>query len=291
VADTRALPRPERLAHLETLRARYAGTPADLGAVGRAAAAHQAADVERRLLESIEEATGRVDALDRDRDDVRRVLATITAGMILDLERFPGEDAAGLTALPTLEELDRYTYLVAGCVGEFWTALHVRHRPRLGRFEAAGLDVRFGKALQMTNILRDVPTDLRSGRCYLPAAELAGLGLRPLDLLDPVAAVRVRPLVERLLRSTLEHYDAAWRYTLAIPAAEWRMRLACAWPLMIGLATLRALAARPDPLAASAPVKIPRSAVRGIIARSTVSVWSNRMLAADAARLRRRIAL
>ena len=39
--------------------------------------------------------------------------------------------------------------------------------------------VRFGKALQMTNVLRDVPADLASGRCYLPAAELAALGLAP----------------------------------------------------------------------------------------------------------------
>ena len=44
--------------------------------------------------------------------------------------------------------------------------------------------VRFGKALQMINILRDIPEDLRFGRCYIPRDELARYGLTPEDLLD-----------------------------------------------------------------------------------------------------------
>ena len=228
-----------------------------------------------------------------DRAEVRAVLATLTSGMILDLTRFPGEDGAGLAALETLEELDHYTYLVAGCVGPFWTSLHVAHRPRLGRWdvrEMGALGVRFGKALQLTNVLRDVPADLRHGRCYLPARELGALGLAPADLLDASGAARARPLLRRLLAVALEHYDAAWRYTLAVPRAEWRMRLACAWPLLIGLGTLERLWAHPNPLAAPAPIRLPRGAVRALLARSALTVWSNRALAAGAARRRRRLA-
>jgi len=43
------------------------------------------------------------------------VLATLTSGMIFDLTRFPGEDENGLAAIETLEELDHYIYMVAGC--------------------------------------------------------------------------------------------------------------------------------------------------------------------------------
>jgi len=149
--------------------------------------------------------------------------------------------------------------------------------------------VRFGKALQLTNVLRDAPADLRHGRCYLPAGELRPLGLVPRDLLDPARSGRARPLLDRLLATALDHYDVAWAYTLAIPRAEWRMRLACVWPLMIGAGTLALLAARPDPLAAAAPVKIPRARVRAILARSAVTVWSNAALRADAARRRGRV--
>jgi farnesyl-diphosphate farnesyltransferase len=294
VADTRLVPRPERIGHLRTLRRAYAGEPADVGAAARACAPHQASGAERALLERVDEALERVARLPAaDRAPVRSVLGVLTEGMLFDLTRFPGEDARGLAALETVEELDRYTYLVAGCVGEFWTDLHVAHRRRLAGWDVAEMratGVRFGKALQLTNVLRDVPADLAHGRCYLPARELAALGLAPADLLDPAGAARARPLLRRLLSVALEHYEAAWRYTLAIPRAEWRMRLACAWPLLIGLATLEALAAHPNPLAAAPPVKIARTAVRAILARSTAIVWSNRALAAEAARRRERIA-
>src|SRR5438093_634185 len=107
-----------------------------------------------------------------------------------------------------------------------------------------------------------------------------------------VSAPRVaRPLYRRLLGLALEHYNVAWDYTLAIPRREWRMRLACAWPLLIGLATLAALAAHPDPLAVTAPIKIPRATVRALLTRSALTVWSDTALGADAARLRRRITL
>jgi len=292
VADTRLISRADRLRHLQTLRRAFAGESVDIAPVAAACAPGQAQPAERRLLERIGEATARLDALEEaDRDKVRRVLATITSGQIADLERFPGEDAASLTALPTRAELDGYTYLVAGSVGEFWTALHIAHRPGLtgwdfGSMSARG--VRFGKALQMTNILRDVPRDLRNGRCYLPQDELAVLGLTPQDLLDPSRTPTARPLLDDLLAVALEHYDVAWRYTLAIPRREWRMRLACTWPLLIGLATLAALARDPDPLASAEPIKISRAEVRRLLARSALTVWSNRALARDAARLRAR---
>jgi farnesyl-diphosphate farnesyltransferase len=291
VADTRLLPRAERLRHLATLSAAYAGAPrADPTTPALACAPLQAHAAERELLERVGEALERVERLpSADRAAVRAVLATITEGQRFDLERFPGEDADTLAALDSLAELDRYTYLVAGCVGEFWTRLHVAHRPRLAGWDVAAMSatgVRFGKALQLTNVVRDAPADLRHGRCYLPAQELAALGLIPQDLVDPAKTLKARRLLERLLRDALEHYDAAWRYTLAIPRAEWRMRLACAWPLLIGLGTLAAVARHPNPLASPTPIKISRSAVRAMLARSSLTVWSDGALRREADRLR-----
>lgn len=294
VADTRLLPRAERIRHLETLRAAYAGDGADVGAVAAAAEPLAAHAAERRLLGRVGEALARLQTLpEADRRAVRDVLATLTGGMLFDLTRFPGEDAAALAALDTLEELDRYTYLVAGCVGPFWTVLHAAHRRRLAGWDVprrCAEAVRFGQGLQMTNVLRDAPADLRRGRCYLPRTELARLGLEPADLLDPTGAARARPLYRRLLARTLEHYDVAWQYTLAIPVLEWRMRLACLWPLLIGGATLQLLARHPDPLAEGPPIRISRAAVRRLVARSLVITWSDAAVRATAAALRRQVA-
>lgn len=292
MADTRAIARDARLAHLETLRAAFGGAAVDVAAVASAYRPHHTADAEAALLDRLPDAVARLDTLTTDdRAAVRQVLATLTSGMVLDLATFPGEDAEHLAALETLADLDRYVYLVAGCVGEFWTVLHAAHRPRIARWDVPRMSsegVRFGKALQMTNVLRDVPSDLREGRCYLPTAALSAHGLTPRDLLDAAAMPKARPLYEALLHTAAEHYETAWRYAFAIPRAEWRMRLACVWPLLIGEATIAALRRHPNPLAATAPVKISRAQVRGILARSLVAVWSNAALAAEAARVRGR---
>src|SRR5712691_3080160 len=72
VADTRLVPRAERLGHLEALRGAYAGAPADVGALARGCAVHQPDEGERRLLERIDEALARLQALpDRDLAAVR----------------------------------------------------------------------------------------------------------------------------------------------------------------------------------------------------------------------------
>src|SRR6185436_17378552 len=148
------------------------------------------------------------------------------------------------------DDLDQYAYFVAGCVGEFWTRVTMTHVPSLRHWDSVLMEaraIRFGKGLQLTNILRDIAQDLRIGRCYLPRTELAALGVQPQQLLDPDMVGRVRPLLDALLNLTLSHYREGWAYTLAIPRREWRLRLACAWPLLIGLSTL-ALISRSEQL-------------------------------------------
>ena len=67
--------------------------------------------------------------------------------------------------------MDDYTYRVAGCVGVFLDKMSLAHLISLGREKEEELfmkGIRFGKALQMINIFRDIPEDLRFGRCYIP---------------------------------------------------------------------------------------------------------------------------
>jgi farnesyl-diphosphate farnesyltransferase len=67
------------------------------------------------------------------------------------------------------------------------------------------------------------------------------------------------------------------------------MRLACAWPLLIGLRTLDLLAAAPSWLDPAVAVKVPRVRVYGMMAHSLGTVWSARALGGQARRLRARI--
>jgi farnesyl-diphosphate farnesyltransferase len=296
IADTRLIDRRLRITHLLALRSELEVAMAGrLDAIVAATRGVQSLDAERALLERLPDCLTAYRALlADDRRRVRGVLETIIEGMTEDLTRFPGEDEGGLAALETRADLDRYTYLVAGCVGEFWTDVHVAHRPRLRHWDLekmTALGIRFGKALQLTNVLRDIPRDLRQGRCYLPSHDLALLGLEPRDLLDPKTGPQLRPLLVELLNVALDHYEAGWRYTFAIPKRETRMRLACAWPLLIGLRTLDLLAQTPNWLDPEVVLKVPRIRVYGMMAQSVATVWSTRALARKARQLRERIQL
>jgi farnesyl-diphosphate farnesyltransferase len=244
---------------------------------------------ERTLLARLPDVLAAYRALEpEDRDRALGVLLTLTRGMVEALEHFPPEMADRVGAVETRADLDRYTYLNAGCVGEFWTDMVVAHRPRcagwdLPRMRAHG--ARFGQGLQLVNVLRDLPRDLRIGRCYLPRTDLGRLGLAPQDLLDPATLPRARPLLDALIDEALACLDDGRAYTLTVPRREARLRLACVWPLLIGLGTLARLRRAENLLDPGVTVKVPRAEVRWLLARSLALVWSDRGLGAWVRRL------
>jgi farnesyl-diphosphate farnesyltransferase len=141
---------------------------------------------------------------------------------------FPDESSGQIVSLREFSELDQYTYMVAGCVGEFWTKMTYVHVP--GTFTGnpevvLSRGIRFGKALQMTNVLRDCGKDLRIGRCYLPSTMLDQFGLSPQDLLLPKTSLPARPLLFELVGKTLDNFREAIEYTLSLPAFAVRLRL------------------------------------------------------------------
>ena len=280
IADTALISREDRRKYLELFREAFrSGEISRLRVLSEELAAPTENAAEQELLARLDEGFALLHALDPpDQSMIRTLILTLTEGMVMDLATFPGEDEGRLVALETRADLDRYTYFVAGCVGEFWTDIHMSHRPSLAGWNRGAMverGIRFGKGLQMTNVLRDLPKDLRIGRCYLPRQELEALGLRPTDLLEPSAILKVRPLLRDLLALTLDHYESAWAYTLAIPRREVRMRLACAWPLFIGLKTLALIGRSPNLLDPSVVIKVRRPAVYGIMARSLAVAGSN----------------
>ena len=191
-------------------------------------------------------------------------------------------DAVGrIAALQDYAALDFYTYMVAGCVGEFWTKISMAHTPALSGWDANAMSekgVRFGKALQLTNVLRDVPRDLRLGRCYLPENWLSADGLALYDLLQPSQVSAAKPVLYAGIEKALEHFTAAEEYVLTIPGRCLRLRLAALWPVLIGLATLARLARNDGWLDPDRPSRINRGWVYRMMARSWPSAASDTLL-------------
>jgi farnesyl-diphosphate farnesyltransferase len=270
IADTPEPPVALRMEALEQLAAAIQGrageqTPAQLR---ESFAALQSDEAERTLIEQLPVLLRWLDELAAgDRDEVRGVLEKINRGQRLDLEKFcvSGE----IRALANAAELDEYTYLVAGCVGEFWTRLcfaHVKNFTERREPEMRDLGVRYGQGLQLINILRDAGEDLRDGRCYFPAGDLHSLGLAPGELLrDPV---RTLPVIEKWRAKAEDGVAAGIEYACAI--RNRRVRFATALPALIGARTL-ALLREAGADALTRRVKVPRREVRKMIAAAALA--------------------
>lgn len=102
-----------------------------------------------------------------------------------------------------------YTYRAAGVVGRWLTELHgVRDPWMLERATA------LGRAMQLTNILRDVGEDLERGRLYLPVTDLRRHAVSVEDIAAFACGARpvdagYRALIEDLMAAADEDYELA----------------------------------------------------------------------------------
>lgn len=279
IADSAEVPVPVRLGHLAAFREMLEGTSLEkLGTLQREIHSSHAGECE--LIARLDECLEQLEAQSSfDRREIVAVLAKIIRGQTLDLERFP--DPAQIIALPDASALEVYTYLVAGCVGEFWTRVCLEHvvpyrapHGPIADAELVRLGMRYGQGLQLVNILRDLPADLRTGRCYLPADELRAAGAEPAQLLDAPAAGR--RVFDRWLAHAETRLDEGRRYLQALVPA--RLRAGVFLPWHLGIKTLDLLRER-YPLESAARLKVPRSAVRASLWRALPVAFSNRFLA------------
>lgn len=189
---------------------------------------------------------------------IRDVLAIIISGQKMDLERFGDRDSGKVRALASDEELEDYTWRVAGCVGEFWSKLGFEtlgeNFSKSPPDELVCLGVDFGKGLQLVNILRDLPRDLREGRCYLPLA----------DSNDRDALMGC---FSKWHTVALQRMDSGIKYAAKLRSK--RLRTASALPALIGRETI-ALMKNVSWEDLEAGIRIPRSRVYALLLRTLI---------------------
>lgn len=283
VADTTSQSAARRMALLDSLQHALL-TPQDhpnLDHALRDFARHVADPHEQGLLRQGQTC---LDALSQqpkaDQGVIRQVLAAILEGQRWDLRTLDGPQQG----VQTRQELDRYTWLVAGSVGEFWTRLcdlHLRGWHTGTRADLLQWGAAYGQGLQRLNILRDAGQDLRAGRCYWPAEELEALGLNSAQLCeaaqsrDMATLERLRPLFDAWLLTAQQQLHDGLRYSLSLHGR--RLRLASALPGLIGVRTL-ALLQQAGPRALVEHVKVPRRDVQRLLFRLILGGVSDRLL-------------
>lgn len=280
IADADIRPAEERLALLsglqQAIRRQDAPPPSGIAAFAEAVPHAGERELLLRLSECLDAARRLPEHL---HPSVQEVLEHIIRGQTLDLGRF--RDPRTIQCLPDAAALDEYAWLVAGCVGKFWTGICALQLPGAFRRpvdEMTTLGIRYGKGLQLINILRDQASDAAIGRCYLPEDELRQAGLTgpvvwPSGRWEPWHAVR-----RRWIGTVREYLADGRRYVEATRPV--RLRVAAMLPLLIGEKTLTLLENQP-PDAAPAPAKVPRSGVRRILLRAIPAAVLGRLPAAS----------
>ena len=125
----------------------------------------------------------------------------------------------------TFDDLHQYCLRVASAVGLISIEIFGYRDPRVREYAIA-----LGVALQLTNILRDVATDLADGRLYLPLEDLERFACTEADLRAELAragqgigAERVRRLLAHQASRARDYYGRA---RAALPPAEARRLVA-----------------------------------------------------------------
>ena len=129
--------------------------------------------------------------------------------------------------------------------------------------------VKFGKSLQLINILRDIPEDLKMGRCYIPSRTLDGIDMTTQDLLEMKNIEKFRPLYNSYIDRAEKYLDEAVDYIKMLPRNQFRLRLSCLIPVLIGQRTLQLLR-EGNILDYGNRIKVSRSEIKKIMRKS---IW------------------
>jgi len=116
------------------------------------------------------------------------------------------------------EQLELYCYRVASVVGLLSIEVFGYKNPACRNYA-----VYLGKALQLTNILRDVRTDAERGRIYLPLAELGKFGVTPDEILRHEYSERFSQLAASIAGRARTFYRLAQQ---TLPAEDRRAMVA-----------------------------------------------------------------
>jgi len=131
------------------------------------------------------------------------------------------------------EQLELYCHRVASVVGLLSIEIFGYHNPACVDYAR-----HLGKALQLTNILRDVRADAVRGRIYLPRTELDRFGVAPGEILGHQYSERFHALAASVAERARHFYQLARR---TLPAEDRRSMVAAElmgsvyWELLLKL--------------------------------------------------------
>jgi len=176
------------------------------------------------------------------------------------------------------EEMDDYMFEVAGRVGYLLTDLFGWYSPIIEKQKdkLRPLAREFGLALQTVNIIRGMRKDYERGWVFVPRSFYEPLGLTRDNLFAKENQAQALQVVARLADKAENHLRNGLQYIIYIPPINYRIRLACMWPLFFAIKTLAL--SRDNIHVILNEAKITRAEVMQIIRNTTLMGWSDHWL-------------
>lgn len=230
---------------------------------------------------------------------VRDVTIEMCGGMAKFAKRQEAALSSGWFTLESIGDLDEYCYYVAGIVGKLLTHLFAADTCLIGearKKEMQKLDVSFGLALQVANIVKDCREDSERRVCFVPeeicrrhgfnhSYEMFGV---PAGEAGPEAAdfekrradfeKRRAAVMGELVQKAWKHLDDAIAYTKLIPGIKMRTRLFCLWPLFMAAENMKLIGDGSAIFASDKKVKITRDTVKQIVKSTMKHFYSDKWI-------------
>ena len=202
--------------------------------------------------------------------------------------------SAGWFTLANVGELDEYCYYVAGIVGKLLTKLFSADTCFISaerEAELSKLDVSFGLALQVVNIVKDCVEDSGRRVCFIPEEICKRHGFaHPSELFAAGAdAQKCGAVLSELVEKAWHHLDDAIAYTKLIPNIKMRTRLFCLWPLFMAAENLSLIGDGVSVFTSDKKVKITRDTVKRIVKETSMHFYSDKWIDEAYAKIKRNI--
>lgn len=277
VVDAPQLPRHEKLEMLQAVRAiDDSSNRKNLAEAGIRLAPETANASEMELMRNFGKILDLYSLLPEERKPVLKMLFNgISEGMETDISNF---DGINLAAFQQASDLDKYCHLIGGVPGIFWASLYRDYFLSRNSSET-NLPTdedgdKIGKALQITNILKDMATDIKNGRCYIPYSDLLSVGMLPRDMKNPDNFAKIKPIVNKWLLWGINNLDCSERFMQTIPKKDLSLRAAVIWPVYWAEDTFDAIA-RANTLDIAQRPKITRGRVYSTMLKTPPLLLSN----------------
>jgi 15-cis-phytoene synthase len=175
-----------------------------------------------------------------------------------------------ITRYRTHEELEQYCYRVASVVGLLSIEIFGYQDPGCRTYA-----VHLGKALQLTNILRDVRVDAQRGRIYLPLSELARFGVAQEDILEGKYSTRFMNLAGSVAERARCFYRQAGD---CLPVADRRSMATAELMGSVYWRLLEKLEAQRFDVFGSSPTRLSKAQKLFLILRTWYRIWTGTLV-------------